>query len=368
MSVSQLANTIISPLLDWYDQNKADLPWRDTDAYCVWLSEIMLQQTQIDTVIPYYKRFLALFPTINHLANAPLDAVLKMWEGLGYYSRARNLHKAAQMVSKEFQGVFPSDITKLQLLAGVGRYTAGAIASISFDISTPVLDGNVIRVFSRWFDLEDDVTQTKVKNRLWEIAEELVPEKRAGDYNQALMELGQKICRPKNPHCEACPVQKFCKAYANGTQAKRPVKKKRAPIPHYDVAAGIIRDENGRLLIAQRPMNGLLGGLWEFAGGKQEKGETLPECLKRELHEEMAIEVEVGVLFVTVKHAFTHFKITLHAYECRYLGAMDDYDEPQTLECENWAWVTENELEKYSFGKADRVVIQAILERKDMLL
>lgn len=368
MYIAQLAHNIPIILLNWYQQNKTGLPWHGADAYGIWLSEIMLQQTQIDTVIPYYKRFLKRFPSINHLAEAPLDTILKMWEGLGYYSRARNLHKAAQAISNEFHGNFPEDVKKLQRLPGIGRYTAGAIASIAFDISTPVVDGNVIRVFSRWLDLEEDVTQTQTKNYLWEVAEQLVPDDHAGDYNQALMQLGQKICKPKNPLCEECPVQQFCTAYDNGTQAERPVKKKKAPPPHYDVAAGIIRDEKGRLLIAQRKMDGLLGGLWEFAGGKQEDGETMPECLKRELREELAIEVDVGALFVKVKHAFTHFKITLHAYECRYLGAMNGYDEPQTLDCENWAWVTEDELDNYSFGKADREVIKAILERKDMLL
>jgi len=368
MYISQLAEAAPSILLDWYHENKSDLPWRGADAYAVWLSEIMLQQTQIDTVLPYYKRFLEIFPTVHQLADAPLDSVLKMWEGLGYYSRARNLHKAAQVISNELNGNFPKDVKKLQRLPGIGRYTAGAIASIAFDISTPALDGNVIRVFSRWLDLENDVTETETKNYLWDVAEKLVPEKEAGDYNQALMELGQKICKPKNPLCSECPVQQLCKAYENGTQAERPVKKKKAPTAHYDVAAGIIRDDKGRLLIAQRKMDGLLGGLWEFAGGKQEDGETMPDCLKRELREELAIEVEVGELFVKVKHAFTHFKITLHAYKCRYLGAMSGYDEPQTLDCAAWAWVTEDELDKYSFGKADREVIRAIRERKDMLL
>jgi A/G-specific adenine glycosylase len=162
-------------------------------------------------------------------------------------------------------------------------------------------------------------------------------------------------------------VQSQCLAYANGTQHERPVKKKRKPTPHYDVAAGIIRDDNDRLLIAQRPLDGLLGGLWEFPGGKQEDGETLPDCLKRELREELAIEVEVGALFVKVDHAFSHFKITLHAYECRYAGAMPPHDEPQTLEANAWAWVTDDELTNYSFGKADRDVIAALQRRRDML-
>ncbi len=368
MSMPLNSHRIAASLLSWYDENKADLPWRGGDAYAVWLSEIMLQQTQIETVIPYYNRFLEKFPSIHDLAHSDLDSILKLWEGLGYYSRARNLYKTSQIVSEDFEGNFPSDVTKLLDLPGIGRYTAGAIASIAFDVRAPLLDGNVIRVFSRWLDLADDVTQTKTKNYLWDIADELVPAERPGDFNQALMELGQKICTPKNPDCAACPVQEICAAYANGTRSERPVKKKRAKTPHYDVAAGIIRNEQGLLLIAQRPLDGLLGGLWEFPGGKQEQGETMPECLKRELQEELAIEVEVGALFVKVKHAFTHFKITLHAYECSYLGSSDGSDAPQAIEAADWAWVTEDELEQYSFGKADREVIKALRERKNMLL
>jgi A/G-specific adenine glycosylase len=188
-----------------------------------------------------------------------------------------------------------------------------------------------------------------------------------GDYNQALMELGQKICTPRQPDCARCPVQAMCQAYAAGTQLDRPVKKKKAATPHYDVAAGLIYDEQGRLLIAQRPAEGLLGGLWEFPGGKQENGETLPACLQRELREELAIEVEVGALFVKVKHAFTHFKITLHAFECRYLGASAPHTEPQLLGAQAYAWVTLDALSQYSFGKADREVIAALQQRNQML-
>ena len=354
-------------LLRWYDANAADLPWRGADAYRVWLSEIMLQQTQIETVIPYYKRFLASYPTVQALAAAPLDDVLKLWEGLGYYSRARNLHKTARIITEKHDGQFPQTVKDLKKLPGIGPYTAGAVASIAFDVQAGVLDGNVIRVFSRLIDLEEQVNTSATKRKLWQMAEKLVPAERPGDYNQALMELGQKICTPTSPDCENCPVQAQCLAYASGTQAERPVKKKRKPVPHYNVAAGIIRDDNERLLIAQRPLDGLLGGLWEFPGGKQEADETLSECLKRELREELAIEVEVGALFVVVKHGFTHFKITLHAYDCHYLGAMPPHTAPQCLEAADWAWVTEDELTDYSFGKADREVIAALQRRRGML-
>jgi A/G-specific adenine glycosylase len=350
-------------LLAWYDQHAADLPWRENhDPYRVWLSEIMLQQTQVETVKPYFARFLGAYPTVEALAAAPLSDVLKLWEGLGYYSRARNLHQAAQVVVRDFGGKFPKTVEELQQLQGIGRYTAGAIASIAYGEAAPVLDGNVIRVFARLIDLADDVTQPSVKDRLWELAEEWLPDERTGDYNQALMELGRTVCKPRNPLCKDCPIRAHCLAFAHGTQMQRPVKKAKAATPHYDVTAGIIWNQAGQVLIAQRPLDGLLGGLWEFPGGKLEADETLPECLRRELREELAIEVEVGVLFTVVQHAFTHFKITLHAFTCRYVSG-----EPQTIGVRDWAWVTPDQLETYSFGKADREVIRALNERRNML-
>lgn len=355
----------VPSLLRWYDHSAAPLPWRDPapQAYHVWLSEMMLQQTQVDTVIPYFHRFLDRYPTVHALAAAPLDDVLKLWEGLGYYSRARNLHQTARIVAGELGGDFPASAADLRRLPGIGRYTAAAIASIVFGEASPVLDGNVIRVFARLTDLSGDVTQGAVQQKLWAQAEAWMPSERPGDYNQALMELGRTVCKPRNPLCAACPVNDHCLALRHGTQASRPVKKKKAPIPHYDVTAGLIRDGDGRLLIAQRPLDGLLGGLWEFPGGKQEPGETLAECLRRELREELAIDVEVGDLFVTVHHAFTHFKITLHAFECRHNGAA-----PQALGVRDFAWVTEDELDQYTFGKADRQVIAALRGRRNMLL
>lgn len=355
--------TFQSDLLEWYDRKAADLPWRRThDAYPIWLSEVMLQQTQVETVKPYYARFLAAYPAVQDLAAAPLSDVLKLWEGLGYYSRARNLQRAAQVVTEEYNGVFPQSVEGLQALPGVGRYTAGAIASIAFGIRAPVLDGNVIRVFARLLDMDADVTLPATKATLWKQAEDWLPETRPGDYNQALMELGRVVCKPRNPLCSECPIQAHCKAYAHGTQDQRPVKKAKAATPHYDVTAGMIWNEAGELLIAQRPLEGLLGGLWEFPGGKVEPGETLPECLKRELREELGIEVEVGELFTVVQHGFTHFKITLHAFTCRYVSG-----EPQKLGVNDWAWVKPQDLAHYSFGKADRQVIRAMDERKGML-
>ncbi|PJF30884.1 MAG: A/G-specific adenine glycosylase [Phototrophicales bacterium] len=357
-------------LLAWYDQSVQPLPWRILpqdrahlvpNPYHVWLSEMMLQQTQIETVIPYYNRFINTYPTIHDLANAPLDEVLKLWEGLGYYSRCRYLHQTAKRISDQ-NGQFPPTIEGLLALPGIGRYTAGAIASIAFDLPAPVLDGNVIRLFARLTDLGDDVTLPSTKEALWDLASAWMPTQRPGDYNQALMMMGQTVCMPKHPKCDSCPIQRHCRAYANRTQHERPVKPKKSPIPHYDVAAGIIIGDDGRILIAQRPNAGLLGGLWEFPGGKREAGETMPQALIRELHEELGIMVEVGDLFIKVKHAFTHFKITLHAYICKIISGT-----PQLLGVQNVAWVTPDEFGQYAFGKADRAVIQALLEQKNRL-
>jgi A/G-specific adenine glycosylase len=360
-----LTAPFLTELLNWYERQAADLPWRSapTDPYRVWLAEIMLQQTRVQTVIPYYTRFLSAYPQVLALAAASLDDVLKLWEGLGYYSRARNLHKTARIIAAEYGGQFPQTAGELQQLPGIGRYTAGAIASIAFDQPVPVLDGNVIRVFSRLIDLPDDVRSSATQARLWQLAADWLPPERPGDYNQALMELGRQVCKPRRPDCEACPLRAHCRAHAAGTQTQRPVKARKAPIPHFDVAAGIIYDDDGRILIAQRPPEGLLGGLWEFPGGKLEPGETAPQALRRELREELAIEVEVGELFVVVRHAFTHFRISLHAFACRYLSGP-----PQTIGAQAFAWVWPEQFSRYSFGKADREVIAALRERRNMLL
>jgi A/G-specific adenine glycosylase len=355
--------TIAPLLLTWWDAGHADLPWRGTrDPYPIWVSEIMLQQTQITTVIPYYERWLTRFPTVQDLATASLDEVLKLWEGLGYYSRARNMHAAAQTIVEDWNGRFPNTAADLQTLKGIGRYTAGAIASIAFDEPVPVLDGNVIRVLSRLTDLPDDVTTTTAKKHLWQLAGNLVPTERPGDYNQALMELGQTVCLPQNPHCLLCPLSKHCLARQHGTQLERPVKPPRKNTPHYDVVAGIIW-QNGsmgtdsKFLIAQRPLDGLLGGLWEFPGGKQEEGETLPEALQREIQEELAMTIEVGDFQTRVKHAYTHFRITLNAFHATHLSG-----EPQHIGVNNHAWVTLADLDNYAFAVTDQKIIKSLKE------
>ena len=352
----------ISPrLLAHWDNHHATLPWRGSrDPYEIWISEIMAQQTQLATVIPYHARWMARFPTVQALAAAHLDDVLKLWEGLGYYSRARNLHAAAQHVTTELNGRMPTNAADLQTLKGIGRYTAAAIASICYDEPVAVLDGNVIRVLTRLCDITADVTQTATKKQLWALAEALVSQQRPGDYNQALMELGQTHCSPKKPTCHLCPLEPICDGRAAGTQLERPVKPPRKKTPHYDVAAGVIWESeigNGRFLIAQRPLDGLLGGLWEFPGGKQEPNETLPQTLIREIKEELDIEISVPIKhpFTIIKHAYTHFRITLHTFHALYTSGTI-----QHLGVQNHAWVTLDQLDSYAFAVTDQKIVKSL--------
>lgn len=367
-NIDEKQSAFIGPLIEWFEQQAADLPWRQTgNPYYVWLSEIMLQQTQVATVIPYYERFIEKFPTVQSLAEASQDNLLKQWEGLGYYSRARNLQAAARQVVDLYNGKVPQTADELQTLKGIGRYTAGAIASIAFGESVPVVDGNVIRVFSRIFDIDADVSLISTQKHLWHLATELmdyVPYNKSGDYNQSLMELGREVCKPRRPLCNKCPISRYCLAFERDVQEQRPIKKKKAPTPHYDVTCGLIWNNNGELLITKRPDDALLGGLWEFPGGKQEENESLETCIQRELAEELGIQVRVGEFFLKVNHAYTHFKITLHAFECYFLP---EGGEPECLACSDFQWIKPSELKNFAFAKADRKIIEELIERPQKL-
>lgn len=344
-------------LLAWYAKHKRDLPWRReaNDPYRVWISEILLQQTQVATVTPYYERFLARFPNVQALANANLDDVLKAWEGAGYYARARHLHRAAQEIVKRFEGKLPGTVDELLTLPGIGRYTAGAIASIAFKQDAPVVDGNVTRVLCRYFNLRGDPKQSATQKQLWQLAEALLPSGRAGDFNQGLMELGATICTPRKPQCQSCPLNQTCAARRLGWQEKLPTKSKKKKLPHYEIAVGIVW-KRGKILIAQRPAEKLLGGLWEFPGGHRENNESLPACVRREVKEELAVRVKVGKKIATIDHAYSHFSITLHAFHCRWVSGR-----PRALGCATWKWVTPRELDDYAFPKANRKVIAMLI-------
>ena len=345
-------------LLTWFEAHRRPMPWRDQPTpYRVWVSEVMLQQTQVATVLPYFERFMARFPTVEALAQASVEEVLKVWEGLGYYRRAHHLHQAARMIVETYGGEIPRDEKALLALPGIGRYTAGAIRSIAFGLPAPVLDGNVKRVLARLDDVTEPIDRAAVERQLWARAAELVDPEQPGLFNQALMELGSLVCRPAAPDCAACPVQAFCLAAARGAQDQRPVRSPRRRIPHYDVAAGIVwhRSDPDRFLIAQRPAEGMLGGMWEFPGGKREDGERLPQTLRRELQEELGIEVEVGEKLTVVKHAFSHFRITLHAFHARHVAG-----EPRPLGVDAWRWVTVEEAAAYPMAKTDRAILTVL--------
>ncbi len=342
-------------ILAWYAHNRRDLPWRDhPDPYAVWVSEIMLQQTRVETVIPYFERWMRLFPDIRSLAAASEQEVLLAWEGLGYYSRARNLHKAAEILVEEQCGELPRDVSLLRKLPGIGRYTAGAIASMAFGLDVPTLDGNLRRVFARAFDVSLPADSPAGEKLLWSLAEEHLPRGRAGDYNQALMDLGAGVCLPHDPACPVCPLNKLCQSRLKGIQEQRPVLKAKAEIPHITVTAAVLR-RDGRVLLAKRPAAGLLGGMWEFPGGKLEPGETLEECLRREICEETGADILVDEPVGEYRHAYTHFRITLHAFACSLVRG-----EPAPLQADELAWVRLDELDTSPMGKVDRQIAKAI--------
>lgn len=355
---AEWADELHERLLAWYAAQARDLPWRrTTDPYAIWISEIMLQQTQVERVKDYFERWLARFPTVEVLAEAPLDDVLKLWEGLGYYARARNIHRAARQIVAEHDGHLPDTVEGLLALPGIGRYTAGAIVSIAFGRPAAALDGNLKRVLARLTCLETPVNTPAGERALWEIAEALVPAEGAGDWNQALMDLGATLCLPQAPRCLLCPLQGLCLAQREGRQAELPVRVAPSSRPHYQVTAGLIWNQQGELLIARRPLDKMLGGLWEFPGGKCENGEELGACLQRELREELEIEVEVGERLTVVEHGYTHFSITLHAFHCRHVAG-----EPRPLGVADCRWVRPDDLDAFAWPRTDRQIILALQE------
>ena len=341
-------------LLSWYAKAGRDLPWRKgCDPYAIWVSEIMLQQTQVKTVIPYYLRWLAQFPTIEQLAKADLQQVLKAWEGLGYYTRARNLHRAAQEVVQHHGGVFPTELEDVLALPGIGRTTAGGILSAAFNQPVAILDGNVKRVLARLVALP--VPQAKATNQLWELSETLLDREHPKDFNQALMDLGATLCTPKHPNCPSCPWIPYCQAYNLGMQSQLPMRETSSPLPHKAIGVAVIWNEQGQILIDRRRPEGLLGGLWEFPGGKIEPGETVEECIKREIQEELGIDIAVGDRLITIDHAYSHFRVTLTVHHCRHLAGV-----PQPIESDEIRWVTLDEIDQFPFPKANTQIIAAL--------
>ncbi len=367
------APQVIAPLLiTWHDAHQRLLPWRASragtrDAYAVWIAEIMLQQTRVEVVDGYFRRWMERYPTLEALAAAPLDDLLKQWEGLGYYARARALHATAQRLVAEHGGHFPQSRDALLALPGIGPYTVGAILSIAFGQAEPLLDGNVKRVLTRLADIAAPIEAATTLSSLWALARALVeaaPSGDAGVLNEALIELGATVCVPKRPRCLLCPIEAHCLARQRGTEMERPVRAARKATPHVDVVAGVIWQstaDGGPLLLAQRPAAGLLGGLWEYPGGKVEASDAdHAAALRREIMEELGIAIEVGAKVAAVDHAFTHFRMTLHAYHAYWLGAP-----PQTLGVADWRWVALDDVSAFAMGVADRKVTAALLVARD---
>ncbi|MEX2639387.1 MAG: A/G-specific adenine glycosylase [Balneolales bacterium] len=346
-------------LLTWYDLHKRDLPWRDCgDPYLIWISEIMLQQTRVDQAKPYYLRFIRRFPAVENLAAADLHDVLVLWEGLGYYSRARNLHKGARMIVNEYGGQLPESCMGIKKIPGIGDYTAAAILSIAFNKPCAVVDGNVIRVLARHSGIQGDVRTRDVKQKIQSLADRHLDKERPGEYNQALMELGALQCKPRNPVCGECPVQTDCRAYREVMVDVIPYKSPPGKKPHHHIAVGIIHGPDGRVLIARRPEKAMLGGLWEFPGGKQEKNEDLRHTVEREIKEELNAEVQAEDHLMTIRHTYSHFSITLHAYDCTIMQGS-----PPARSSEEIRWVRLEELADYPFPKANRTLTEALISK-----
>lgn len=342
-------------LLCWFEAHKRPTPWRDNpDPYRVWVSEVMLQQTQTATVIPYFERFLARFPTVQALAEAPLEEVLRHWEGLGYYARARNLHKAAQQVAQN-GGQLPTTAEQLRELPGIGAYTANAIASIAFGQPTPVVDGNVMRVLARLLWLKGDLKTTAAQKQLWQLSAQIIDPQRPGDFNQAMMELGSTLCTPMQPRCGACPVSHLCAAYQRKQPTAVPEPSRRVLTRHrVDVSAIIERE--GRFLLAQRASEGLWGGLWEFPRATRQGRESL-ETVALRAAAQVGLQVEPLRILTQVKHAVTYSRIQLYGYLCAWQSG-----KAQGEEYVHFVWATSAELAHYALSAPQRRLTQALIE------
>jgi A/G-specific adenine glycosylase len=347
-------------LLDWYRTNKRDLPWRRTkDPYRIWVAEIMLQQTRVDTAIPYYERFLKKFPDVKALARARVDDVLKAWENLGYYSRARHLHEAARAVVKQFGGTIPEEMGDLRKLPGVGAYTAGAILSIAFGRRFAAVDGNVIRVIARLFAIEEPVDGKEMKKKIEGIAQRLVPADDPGHYNQALMDLGSGVCTPRGPDCPICPLAGVCIARKKGLQEGIPSKKKAAAVPHREAVAAVLRNDAGEILVVKRPQRGLLGGLWSFPGNALAEGDAPAATLRKALREELGLKVVPGKELFRVEHGYSHFSITVRVFDGGLRKAT-----PTPMGNVKFRWAGPKDFARLALSSLERKILKGLQGRK----
>lgn len=361
---------IVQPLLQWFRNTNRDLPWRRTyNPYHVWISEIMLQQTQMDRGVTYFLRWIKRFPDVKAVATAEEQEILKYWEGLGYYARARNLHKASKMILREFGGEIPCGYIQLMALPGIGPYTAAAIASVAGNYDIPVIDANVTRVYARLFNIGEPVKERQVQKYIVKIAEHLLPKGQARAYNQALMDLGGLVCTPKNPNCNECPITESCRALHKGTVHIRPVVEKKRDIITQHKVAGLIQ-WNKKIFIQQRRTDDVWGGLWEFPGGQIAEGED-DGGGKASVVIAETISADIGLSVVLVKpitrvtHHYTHHKIILHCFFCTLEG---DRFEPVLHSAENFRWVFSKDLEKFAFPAGPRKLLEYIRSNRPELL
>ena len=344
-------------LLHWFAQNGRDLPWRRTYLpYHIWISEIMLQQTQMDRVVVYFNRWLDRFPDIASLVEAEEQEVLLLWEGLGYYSRARNLIKTANLLYLRHNGVLPDDHAALLQLPGIGRYTAGAIMSLAFNLHHPIVDANIERLFSRIFNLTAPVKEKHTHGFIWQKAAELIPEGKARFFNQALMELGALVCLPRSPRCDECPVRAHCEAFAQGVVSKRPVASKAREIIPITMVTGVLRHQ-GKIYIQKRLADDVWPNLWEFPGGRLEEGETPEQALVREYQEETGFAIHGLEKIATINHSFTKYRVTLHCYHCRL---RDSSTEPVLHAAQEHRWADPDDLENFAFPAPHRRLINRL--------
>jgi len=345
-------------LLRWFGVSARQMDWRETrDPYRIWVSEIMLQQTRVETVAPYYRRFLARFPDIGSLAAAPLDDVLAKWEGLGYYARARNLHRAARAVVESLGGAIPGTVDALAKLPGIGRSTAGAISAIAFGRDAPVLDANARRVVSRLFAVGGEIRGAAAERILWDRSAALIAPGKGRETALALMDLGATICVPRMPRCRECPLRRHCAAFRAGLQGEIPPTRKRKTTPHYDVAAALIRRADGGLLVVRRPASGLLGGLWAFPSARRARGESNEEALGRSLREKLGVGIAIQRKVGAVRHAYSHYRITLHGYVC----CVADGVLPSG---EGVRWVRPGRARDVALPRADRSLVESFQEEE----
>ncbi|MBI4433087.1 MAG: A/G-specific adenine glycosylase [Candidatus Omnitrophica bacterium] len=354
-------------MLEWFDRNQRPLPWRRKYLpYPVWVSEVMLQQTQVDTALPYYKRWLALFPTIRSLAESDEKKVLKAWEGLGYYSRARNFHKAAKIVMEKHEGLFPEKYEDILALPGIGRYTAGAIASIAFNQEKPIVDGNVLRVLARVYAISKPIDDMANREEFWRLQKKLIPKDQARNFNQALMELGALVCASKNPACAVCPIQKNCLAFKKGRAEAYPVRQKKKEMIKVTASAVVFRP---RHYVHQRPVGEIMGGLWEFPEWKLVKNgrlspEIIEELTAKHIENEFGFKPAKLKTLGTIKRNYTHHLETLWVFESSVIPSpLKGINSVEgSTKRQSWpsAWITKEEFSDYPFSSAHAKIAKMV--------